>query len=92
MMNSTGNWLPPGSAGGMPAKTSKPVTAASLPCNSGMICATVRVRWPHGLTTMPANPSKPNAAAPSGFAGGSSTWNVRSVSFTLSIAVSTALP
>lgn len=55
-MNSTGNWPPPGSAGGVTGNTCTPGMAMSLPCTSGRSPNTVRLRSSQGLVTMPLKP------------------------------------
>ena len=69
--NSTGNWPPPGSAGGVTGNIWMPGMACSFCCTSGMIWKMVRLRSSHGLTTMPPKPEL-----------GKVIWKVKSVSGT----------
>ena len=56
MTNSTGNWPPPGSAGGVAAMVRMPGMRLTFCCTSGMIWNTVRFRSPQGLSTRPPKP------------------------------------
>ena len=56
MTNSTGNWPPPGSAGGVATMVRMPGMPLTFVCTSGTIWNTVRLRSPHGLSTRPPKP------------------------------------
>ena len=71
-MNSTGNWPPPGRAGGATGNIWMPGIACSFCCTSGRIWKMVRLRSSHGLMTMPPKPELGNVI-----------WKVNSVSGTL---------
>jgi len=87
--NSTGKLLPPGSAGGVVAKIWKPGIRDSLACTCGRISNTVRVRVPHGSSTMPLKPSAPSCAPT---AAGSRSWKLSATSGVSRKACSVALP
>ena len=56
MTNSTGNWPPPGRAGGRIGKVWMPGMAATRPVTSGRISKALRFRSSHGLRVDPQNP------------------------------------
>ena len=77
--NSTGNWPPPGSAGGVTISSRIPGMLFTIPWIVGWIWNTVRFRSPQGWSTMPLKPLS-----------GKVSWNVCAVSGTLANRLLTA--